>query len=46
MGSWLYCNIKKESLNPILLNLFRAIDSSKVELQKPTKVTIYKAKTT
>ena len=33
-------------INPILLNLFRAIDSSMAGLQKPTKVTIYNAKTT
>ena len=36
----------KRFFNPILLNLFPAIDSSTAGLQKPTKVTIYNAKTT
>ena len=33
-------------LNPILLKLFRAIDSSTAGLQKPTNLTIYNSKTT
>ena len=33
-------------INPILLNLFRAIDSSTAGLQKPTELTIYNSKAT
>ena len=33
-------------LNPILLKLFRAIDSLTAGLQKPTNLTIYNSKTT
>ena len=32
--------------NPILLKLFRAIDSSTAGLQKPTNLTIHNSKTT
>ena len=33
-------------LNPILLKLFRGVDSSTAGLQKPTNLTIYNSKTT
>ena len=36
----------KRHFNPILLKLFRAVDSSMAGLQKPTTLTIYKSKTT
>ena len=33
-------------INPILLKLFRAVDSSTAGLQKPTNLTIYNSKIT
>ena len=39
-------NAGSDGVNPILLNRFRAIDSSTAGLQKPTKLTIYNSKTT
>ena len=41
-----YVQRRQEDLNPILLKLFRAIDSSTAGLQKPTKSTIYNSITT
>ena len=38
--------IPKAALNPILLKLFRAVDSSTAGLQKPTNLTIYNSKIT